>query len=237
MGNSLTNILEGIVKAFELILSGDSRVYEVTIRSLLISGTAILLAILWSIPIALFLGTRNYRGKLLIKGFFTAMIGIPTVGLGLVLYLVFSRAGPLGFLHLLYTPTAIIFGEAILITPMTVSLATLAIEDIDPEIMNLARTLGASEAKASIAVLKEASNGIFLAGIAGFNRAVAELGVAQLVGGNIAGLTEVLTTGIALETSRGDLELSIAWTIILLTVVFGITLATLTVSALQRRRK
>jgi len=222
----LTNILDGITKAFELIFSGDPRVYEVTFRSLLVSGTAILIAALWSIPIALFLGTRNYRGKLFIKGFFTAMIGLPTVGLGLILFLIFSKAGPLGFLHLLYTPT-----------PLIVILTTRAIEDVDQEIKNLAKTLGASEAESSIAVLREASGGVFLAGIASFNRAVAELGVAQLVGGNIAGLTEVLTTGIALETARGNLELSIAWTIILLAVVFGITLATLIIEAYKRRRK
>jgi len=233
----LTSIWDGIIKAFQLIFSGDPTVYEVTIRSLLISATAVLIAALWSIPIALFLGTRNYRGKLFIKGFFTAMIGLPTVGLGLILFLILSKAGPLGFLHLLYTPTAIILGEAILITPLIIILTTRAIEDVDPEIKNLAKTLGASEAQAAMAVLKEASSGVFLAGIASFNRAVAELGVAQLVGGSIAGLTEVLTTGIALETARGNLELSIAWTTILLAVVFGITLATLVVEAYQRRRK
>jgi tungstate transport system permease protein len=233
----LTSIVDGVFKAFELILSGDPTVYEVTIRSLIVSGTAVLIATLWSVPIALFLGTKIFRGKIFLTGFFAAMIGIPTVGLGLILYLVFSKAGPLGILHLLYTPTAIILGEAILITPLIVSLATHAIADVDPEVMSLAKTLGASEARASIAVLKEASNGILLAGIAGFNRAIAELGIAQLVGGNISGLTEVLTTGIALETARGDLELSIAWTIILLTAVFGITIATLTVSLIRRRRK
>jgi tungstate transport system permease protein len=233
----LTSIIDGIIKAFQLIFSGDPRVYEVTLRSLLISGLAVLLATLWGIPIALFLGKRKFWGGFFLKGFFTAMIGIPTVGLGLILFLILSKAGPLGFLHLLYTPTAMILGEAILITPLTVSLATRAIEDVDPEIGNLAKTLGASDAQSSITILKEATDGIFLAGIASFNRAVAELGVAQLVGGNITGLTEIMTTGIALETARGNLELSIAWTIILLTVVFGITLVTLAFNAYKRRRK
>jgi len=233
----LTSILDGIIKAFQLIFSGDPRVYEVTLRSLFVSGVAVLLATLWGIPIALFLGKKKVWGGLFIKGFFTAMIGIPTVGLGLILFLILSKSGPLGFLHLLYTPTAIILGEAVLITPLMVSLATRAIEDVDPEIRNLAKTLGASEAQSSITVLKEASDGIFLAGIASFNRAVAELGVAQLVGGNIIHLTEVMTTGIALETARGNLELSIAWTIILLMVVFGITLATLALNMYRRRKK
>jgi len=230
-------ILDGIVKAFQLITSGDPRVFEITIRSLLIASTATVFAILWGIPIALFLGTKNFRGKLFLKGFFNTMIGIPTVGLGLILFLIFSKAGPLGILRLLYTPTAMIIGEAILITPIIVSFAATAIESVDPEIMSLAKTLGASDDQASFVVLKEAFNGIVTAGIASFNRAIAELGIALMVGGNIAGWTEVLTTAISNETAKGNIELSIALGIILLTLVLGITLATLSVSVLRRRRK
>jgi len=149
-------ILDGLVKAFQLIISGDPTLYEITLRSLFVSGTTTLISTLWGIPIAVFLGLRNFRGKFLVKGFFNALIGIPTVALGLILYLIFSRVGPLGFLHILYTPTAIIIGQAILVTPIIVSLATTAIEAIDPEIMNLAKTLGASETQAALAVLKEA---------------------------------------------------------------------------------
>jgi len=230
-------IIDGIVKAFQLIVSGDPRVYEITLRSLFISSTATLIAVLWGIPIALLLGTKNFRGKLFVKGFFNTMIGIPTVGLGLILFLVFSKAGPLGILHLLYTPVAIIIGEAILILPIIVSFATTAIESVDREIMSLAKTLGASDDQASFAVLREALNGIVIAGIASFNRAIAELGIALMVGGNIAGWTEVLTTAISRQTAMGNLELSIALGIILLVLVFGITLVTLAVSTLQRRRK
>jgi len=228
----LTEILGGILKAFELIFSGDLRIYDITLRSLYVSGAATLIAILWGVPIAMLLGLKNFRGKLLIKSVFSTLIGMPTVALGLILYLVFSKGGPFGFLSLLYTPTAIIIGEALLVTPIVVSFATTAIEAVDKEIMNLAKTLGASESQASIAVLKEALNGVFLAGVASFNRAIAELGVAILVGGGIVGWTEVLTTGIELETARGNLELAIALGIILLVIVFGINLA---VSLIQRR--
>jgi len=228
----LTEILDGILKAFELIFSGDPRVYDITLRSLYVSGAATLIAILWGVPIAMLLALRNFRGKLLVKGVFSTLIGVPTVALGLILYLVFSKGGPLGFLSLLYTPTAIIIGEAVLVTPIVVSFATTAIEAVDREIMNLAKTLGASESQASIAVLKEALNGVFLAGIASFNRAIAELGVALLVGGGIVGWTEVLTTGIELETARGNIEIAIALGIILLAIVFGINLA---LSIIQRR--
>ncbi len=228
----MTEILDGILKAFELIFSGDPRVYDITLRSLYVSGAATLIAILWGLPIAMFLGLRNFRGKFLIKGVFSTLIGIPTVALGLILYLVFSKGGPLGLFGLLYTPTAIIIGEAVLVTPIIVSFATTAIEAVDKEILSLAKTLGASESEASIAVLKEALNGVFLAGVASFNRAIAELGVAVLVGGGIVGWTDVLTTGIELETSRGNLNVAIALGIILLTIVFGINL---TLSLIQRR--
>ena len=182
---------------------------------------------------AVILGLKRFRGKFLIKGFFNALLGIPTVALGLVLFLFFSNSGPIGFLRLLYSPTAIIFGQAILITPIMVSLITSAIETVDPEIKDLAKTLGASETEASIAVMKESTNGVALAITASFNRAIAELGVALMVGGNIAGFTSVLTTTIALETNKGNIELSIALAMILLLIAFALTIS---INLIQRRR-
>ncbi len=220
----MNEIIDGITRAFQLIFSGDPGLYGVVYRSLLFSGVAALLAVLWATPIAMLLGLKNFRGKSVIKGFFTAMIGIPTVVLGLVLYLLLYKAGPLGFLGLLYTPGAIILGEALLVTPLVVSIATNAIESVDPEMMNLAKTLGASESQASVAVLKEAVNGIIFSNAAGFNRAIAELGVALMVGGNLDRFTDVLTTDIQNFTSRGDFPMAIAFGIILLVIVFGINL-------------
>jgi tungstate transport system permease protein len=220
----LNEIIDGITKAFQLIFSGDPGLYGVVYRSLLFSGVAALLAVLWATPIAMLLGLRNFHGKSIIKGFFNAMIGFPTVALGLLLWLLLSKAGPLGFLGLLYTPGAIILGEALLVTPLIVSVATNAIESVDPEMMNLARTSGASESQASIAVLKEAVNGLIFSYAAGFNRAIAELGVALIVGGNLAGFTDVLTTDISDLTSRGEFSTAIALGIILLVIVFGINL-------------
>jgi len=231
----LNEIIDGLIKAFQLIFSGSPQVFNVTLRSLVISGAATLIALLWGTPIALVLGLKNFRGKFLIKGLFHTLLGIPTVALGLILFLFFEReAGIVGFLHLLYTPTAIIVGEAILITPIVVSFATSAIEAVDPQIARLAETLGASESQVSITVLKEASAGIFLAGTVCFNRAIAELGVALMVGGNIAGFTDVLTTVISRETQRGNIEVAIALSIILLILVFGITIG---ISLIQRRRR
>ena len=220
----MNEIIDGITKAFQLIFSGDPGLYGIVYRSLLFSGVAALLAVLWATPIAMLLGLKNFHGKSIIKGFFNAMIGFPTVALGLLLWLLLSKAGPLGFLGLLYTPGAIILGEALLVTPLIVSVATNAIESVDPEMMNLARTSGASESQASIAVLKEAVNGLIFSYAAGFNRAIAELGVALIVGGNLAGFTDVLTTDISNLTSRGEFSTAIALGIILLVIVFGINL-------------
>ena len=228
-------LLDGLIKALQLIFSGNPKLIEMTLRSLFVSGSATIIATLWGIPIAMGLGLRNFHGRTLIKTIFTTLIGMPTVALGFFLFLIFSREnGPLGFLGLLYTPTAIIIGEAILVTPIVVSLATTAIEAVDPEIMSLARTLGASDAQAAFAVLKEASNGIFLAGVASFNRAIGELGVAMFVGGFIAGSTELLTTGIKVELDKNNIDVAIGLALILLALVFGITLA---INVIQRRRK
>lgn len=228
-------IIEGIIKAFQLIFSGDPSVYGIVLRSLFISGAAALIAILWGTPIAMLIGLKSFRGKFLIRTVFNTLIGVPTVALGLILFLLFEKeAGILGFLDLLYTQPAMIIGEAILITPIIVSFATTAIETVDPQVTALARTLGASESRVSVTVLKEASSGIFLAGIACFNRAVAELGVALMIGGNIEGLTDVMTTVISRETGRGNISLAIALSVILLSIVFGITVA---LNIFQRRRK
>ncbi len=220
----MNEILEGIIKAFQLIVSGDPTVYGIVYRSLLFSGVATILAVLWATPIVILLALKDFPGKSFVKGFFTAMIGMPTVALGLILFLLFTRAGPFGFLGLLFPPGAVIIGEAILITPLIVSIGTNAVEAVDPEMANLARTLGASESQASLVILKEAVNGIVFSNVAGFNRAIAELGVALMIGGNIAGLTDVLTTDISKFTSRGDFATAIALAVILLVIVFGINL-------------
>ena len=224
----MNQILDGIIQAFQLIFSGDPTVFGAVYRTLLFSGVATILAVLWSLPISMLLTLKDFPGKSIVKGFFTAMIGLPTVALGLILFLMFSKAGPLGFFGLLYTPGAIMLGEAILITPLIVSIGVSAIEAVDPEMFNLAKTLGANGSQASITVMKEALSGILFSNIAGFNRAIAELGVALMVGGNIVGAgvhsTDVLTTNISTLTARGEFATAIALTVILLLLVFGINL-------------
>jgi tungstate transport system permease protein len=209
-------------------------IFHITVRSLYISGTATLLSVLWSLPLGMLIGMKTFPGKQLIKGAFNALIGMPTVALGLILYLLFSRSGALGFLHLFPTLQAIIIGQAILITPIIVSLTISAVESVDPEIKDLAKTLGASEIEASLAVLRESRSGVVLAVIASFNRAIAELGIALAVGANIRGKTQVLTTVIAMEVNRGEITYSITLMVILLAIVFSISTLT---NLLQRRIK
>jgi tungstate transport system permease protein len=217
-------ITAGIVRAIQLIISGNAEVYGITALSLYVSVSGTSLSCLWSIPISIGLALRTFPGKRISKGFFNAMIGVPTVTLGLFLYLVLSRSGPVGYFQLLYTPTAIIIGQSILVTPIIVSFCTSALESIDPDLRDLARTLGASNNQMYQVVIREASWGIVLALIASFNRAFAELGVALMLGGNISNVTRVLTTAIALSTDMGDIPLSIALAIILLVIVVTLSI-------------
>ncbi len=223
----MANVLSDIVEALRLIVTSDPEILGIVSRSLLFSGTAVILAILWGTPLAMLIAMKEFRGKTIIKAFLNTLIGLPTVVLGLILFLIFSRNGPLGFLGLLYTPAAIIIGQAILITPILVSIGISAIESVDPEINHLSKTLGASESQAQIAVLREAASGIILSDIASFNRAIGELGVVLLVGGNIAGVgnrTDVLTTAISRNVQIGNTGLAIALGILLMLIVFTINI-------------
>lgn len=223
----MADVLGDMVQAFQLILSGDPEIYGIVSRSLLFSGTAVILAILWGTPLSMLIAMKEFRGKTVVKTFLNTLIGLPTVVLGLILFLIFSRGGPLGFLGLLYTPGAIMIGQAILVTPILVSIGVSAIESVDPEIMSLAQTLGASESQAQIAVLKEAINGVVLSDLASFNRAIGELGVVLLVGGNIAGggnRTDVLTTAISRDVQIGETGLAVALGILLVIILFTINI-------------
>jgi tungstate transport system permease protein len=216
-------IIDGIIKAFQLISSLDPTVYSIVFRSIYISGLATAMATLWSLPIAVVLGLKKFSGRRFIRASFNAFLGIPTVVLGLMLFLLFSRSGPLGMFQLLFTPLGISIGQAVLITPIIVSFITSSIEAIDMELRDLARTLGATEIQASTAILREATGGVMLSIVAAFNRAFAELGVAMMVGGNIHNLTRVLTTTVGLETARGEIALSIALGLILLSIVYALS--------------
>ena len=232
-------IVPAIQEAFKLITSGDPEFYATIYRTIYISGVGTLLACVWSIPIAMVLGLYNFRGKWIIKGLFNALIGVPTVALGLLLYLLLSRQGELGSLHLLYTVNGIAIGQAILVTPIIVSFVTKALETADMQLRDLAKTLGASGLRTNLAMMRETFWSTVLAVTAGFNRGFGELGIATIVGGSLLGNgtlfggTRVLTTSIALEINFGNFSVAMAFAIILIAIVIALAL---TISLIERVR-
>ncbi len=203
-------------------------VYEIitiAIRSFWVSGLAIALATTWSIPISILLTVLKNRVTVFLQDLFNALISLPTVVLGLFLYLILSKSGPLSFLGILYTPLAISIGQSILITPILVSMVTSSFQSLKEEAWETALTLGASEIQASLALIREGLPLLIRAVLAGFNRALGELGVALIVGGNIKGYTRVMTTTIALELAKGNFELAIYLGVLLLISSTAITIA------------
>lgn len=197
---------------------------EITARSISISGLATLLASIWSIPIAIILSiSRGRLAKILIT-IFNSLVGVPTVIIGLLLYLILSRSGPLGILKLLYTPYAIIIGQAILITPLIISFGIEVIGVKTRDLIEMSLTFGASTTQVLTTVFEEASSRIMAICILGFQRAVGELGIALMLGGNIKEFTRVFTTAIALEIQKGEFELAIYLGIILILVDFIVIL-------------
>jgi tungstate transport system permease protein len=212
----LAEIWDGLTKAIELLISLDPEVMEVVGRSLGISGTACLLASLICLPLGSLIHFHHFRGKRALTNIIQTLFSVPTVLVGLLLLVLFSRAGPLGEFGILFTPPAMVIGQMILISPLLLGLTISALSGVSREIVDTATSLGASGFQAVLLVLKEARYAVLAAVIMGFGRAISEVGCALMVGGNIRGATRVITTSIALETSKGELALAIALGIILL---------------------
>jgi tungstate transport system permease protein len=227
-------IVEAFQKAFELIFSGNSEIFATVYRSLYVSGLGTLLACLWSIPIAIILGLYSFKGKWIVKGVFNALIGVPTVALGLLLYLLLSKSGEFGFLGILYTVNGIAVGQALLLTPIIVSFSSSALEAADVQLRDLAKTLGASSLRTNLTIMRETIWSLALAVLAAFNRGFGELGIAMIVGGNIFQETRVLTTSIAVETNLGQFDIAMAYGIILMTIVIAVTLVVNLVEKIKR---
>ncbi len=218
----MSEIWQGLVKAVGLIVSFDPEVMGIAGLSLRISVTATLLAAVICLPIGSIIHFKSFAGKRILINLIQTFYSIPTVVVGLVVLLLFSRAGPLGGLNLLFTPTVMIIGQMILITPVLLGLTVSALSGVNKAIPDTARSLGASESQAAAVVLREARFAVMGAVILAFGRAISEVGLALMVGGNILGLTRVLTTAISLETSKGDFALSIALGIILIFIALVI---------------
>lgn len=211
-------IWQGLQKAIDLIISLDPDVVEISWRSLSISATASLIAAAIALPLGSLIFHSNFPGKRFLISFINTLFSLPTVLVGLLVFMLFSRAGPLGEFGLLFTPTIMVIGQALLVTPLMLGLVISAHSGIDRQAKETAIAMGASRLQMGVMMIKEGRFAIFTAFILGFGRAISEVGLALMVGGNINGYTRVLTTAISLETGRGDIELAIALGIILLSI-------------------
>ncbi|MDI9632544.1 MAG: ABC transporter permease [Methanolinea sp.] len=221
----MNEILEGCTEAFRLIVTLDPEIVEITGRSLGISLAATAIAALVAVPAGGLLHFSEFRGKRGIVTVIQALYALPTVVVGLFVFLLLSRSGPFGFLGLLFTPAGMVVGQAILIVPVLLGMTVLALSGVKRSLSDEIRAMGATRLQATMTLLGEARYAIVGGVILGFGRAISEVGVAMIIGGNIRGYTRVLTTAIALETSAGNIALSIALGIILLWISLAVTLA------------
>jgi tungstate transport system permease protein len=221
----MQSIYEGFLAAFRLIIHLNPELLQIILLSLQVSGTALVLAAVLGVPAGAFLALRRVPLRGLLISLLNTGMGLPPVVVGLFLYLLLSRSGPLGILGLLYSPAAMIIAQGILAFPIVASLAHAAVANVNPVVRQAAVTLEATPWQESLAVIREARYGIMAGVIAGLGRVMAEVGSIIIVGGNIAGYTRVMTTTIALETDKGEFELAIALGIILLSISLAITLA------------
>ncbi len=211
--------------AFQLVMSGNADLIEIVALSLQVSLTAMLFACLIGLPLGALLAISRFRGRGAALVIVNALMGLPPVVVGLLVYLHLSRAGPLGFLGLLYTPTAMIIAQTILITPIIAALSRQVLEDLHTEYAEQFRSLSVPGGTVVGALLWDGRYALLTVALAGFGRAVAEVGAVIVVGGNIDHLTRVMTTAIALETSKGDLALALALGIVLLVIAIGVNAA------------
>jgi tungstate transport system permease protein len=222
--NEVQEIIDGITQAFQLIITLNPELLEVTALSLYISLSATVIATLIAIPAGGLIHFRQFAGKRVLITIIQTLYSVPTVIIGLLVFLLISRSGPMGFFGLLFTPTGMILGQTILILPIMTGLVITALSGVDRNIRDTLVSLGATEFQSIAQIVQEARFAILGAVILGFGRAISEVGVAMMIGGNIRGETRVLTTSIALETGMGNFGLSIALGIVLLGIALIVVL-------------
>jgi len=207
-------------QAVQLLVSGDREVYFIAWTSLRLSLVSVVIAAALSLPLGFLIGLKSFPGKKGVIAFLNTLMALPTVVVGLLVYSFISRAGPLGFLGLLFTPAAIHIGQIILCFPLITSLVYSALSRLDRRLPETLITLGARPAEVFRMIIWEGRISILSALLSGFGRVVGEVGVAMMLGGNIRWYTRTLTTAIALETSKGEFELGLALGIILMAIAF-----------------
>ncbi len=215
-------LTEAFSEAFRLILSADADLYEILWLSVQVSLTALLVSIVLGLPIGTTLAIANFPGKNVCITVINSLMGMPPVVVGLLVYLALSRSGPFGVFGLLYTPSAMVIAQVLLITPIIAALTCQVMDDLHKEYRDLFFSLSIPLNKAVAAYLWDARYSLITAVLAGFGRAISEVGAVMIVGGNIDHLTRVMTTAIALETSRGELSVALGLGIVLLALALSV---------------
>ncbi len=213
---------EPFVTAWQLVAAADARLAGIVLLSLRVSLAATAIACIAGMPIGALLAVGRFPGRRALIVLFNGLMGLPPVVVGLLVYLLLSRAGPLGSFGLLFSPSAMVVAQAILVTPIVAALTRQVVADAWTEYREQLRSLGAGRRRAAATLLWDGRFSLSTAALAGFGRAIAEVGAVMIVGGNIDGVTRVMTTTIALETSKGDLPLALALGFILISVVLAI---------------
>ncbi|ETX27875.1 ABC transporter permease [Roseivivax isoporae] len=218
----MQDMSEALGLAIALIASGDADLREIVALSLYVSLSATLFSCLIGIPAGALLAVMRFPGRGALVTLVNALMGLPPVVVGLIVYLALSRSGPLGFLGLLYTPSAMIVAQTVLIAPIVTALSRQTLEDLHTEYDETFRSLCLTRLQVMGALIRDGRFALVTAALAGFGRAVAEVGAVMIVGGNIDHLTRVMTTAIALETSKGELALALSLGIVLMAIALGI---------------
>ena len=230
----MQDLRDAFATAFWMLVGLDPDLLEIVALSLRITLSALLLATLVGLPLGAAVALFRFPGRRAAAIVLNALMGLPPVVVGLVVYLVLSRSGPLGFLAWLFTPKAMIVAQLVLITPIVAALSSQVIEDLWSEYSEQLRSLGVGPSRAIPTLLWDGRHSLLTTVLAGFGRAVAEVGAVMIVGGNIAHLTRVMTTAISLETSRGDLPLALALGIVLLLLSVAVNAAAVLTRDLAR---
>jgi len=225
-------IVEGMKRGIGLFLRGDREVVEVVLLTLQVSGTATLLSLFFGVGIGALVGLRQFPGRTFFLSIVNTAMGLPPVVVGLFVTLMLWRSGPLGALGLLYTPTAMILAQAIIATPIIAGISVAAFQSLSQELRLQILSLGARRRQLVWLLIKEARLQLLAAVMAGFGGVVSEVGASMMVGGNIRGCTRVLTTATVMETAKGNFELAIALSVILLLLAYAVTVA---LTSLQQR--
>lgn len=230
----MQTIWQGLVKAFEMLATGNPEILEITVLTVKVSGAATLISILLGIPLGVFLALSVFPGRKFMVSLINFGMGLPPVVVGLWVSIFLWRNGPLGFFRLMYTPYAIVIAQFIIAFPIVAGFTLAAIQQLNPKIRLQIMALGANRLQTLLLLMREARMGLLAAVIAGFGGVVSEVGASMMVGGNIKHQTSVLTTATVLEVSKGNFDIAIAISLILLALAYGITLV---LTILQQKRR